>query len=530
MSVASNDPRAPHTAGEGRLALAANVTRYTLLVLSLYFVVTFVIAAILRMGHPYELEWLEGSVVDQVARVASGESLYVAPSIGYVPYMYTPIYYWLSAAFAKVVGIGFLPLRLTSFLASMGCLFVLYRFVARETRDHYAGLAAAGFYAATYPMLGEWFDMGRSDALGLFFLLLGAERLRAARSAGEHVIAALCFVAAFFTKQVALIVILPLCAHCAVTQRGRLRLVFPAATLIGIALGSGFLIWSTDGWFGYYAFAMPVGHFMTQLEGQREILARGLTGFWTDDLAWALPVPSALALAFAVTLARSRRLADISFYFLLSGGMLATSWSQRMHLGGYYNVLMPAYALVALLAGLALHALPKLAITHEADRANDERSGSTRRHLTAFVVQLLCIGQLATLYYDPRGVIPQEVDRAEGARLVAWMRQVDGEILSPAHGHLPRLAGKQPSAHMVAIYDVMRAGGPVGEGLAEEIRLTLSEQRFAAIFTPLMGFSEALLQHYTLRRMGSVEADLVYPRGAGVGRSRDVYVPRPRPR
>ena len=82
----------------------------------------YLYVALRRIGYPYELEWLEGGAVEIVRRVAEGQSIYVQPSLHYVPYPYTPLYFWVSGALAHVTGVGFLPLRLVSLLVVPGLL------------------------------------------------------------------------------------------------------------------------------------------------------------------------------------------------------------------------------------------------------------------------------------------------------------------------------------------------------------------------------------------------------------------------
>ncbi|HQF24091.1 MAG TPA: hypothetical protein PL065_11565, partial [Polyangiaceae bacterium] len=35
----------------------------------------------LRVAYPYQLEWMEGAVLEHIERVSTGQSLYVAPSV-----------------------------------------------------------------------------------------------------------------------------------------------------------------------------------------------------------------------------------------------------------------------------------------------------------------------------------------------------------------------------------------------------------------------------------------------------------------
>jgi hypothetical protein len=113
-------------------------------VISLAPTLVYLFVALHRIGYPYELEWLEGGAVEIASRVAHGQAIYVAPSIHYVPYPYTPLYFWVTGTVARFTGVGFLPLRLVSLLSSLGACGLLARIVWRETGDMVAGVVAPG--------------------------------------------------------------------------------------------------------------------------------------------------------------------------------------------------------------------------------------------------------------------------------------------------------------------------------------------------------------------------------------------------
>ena len=110
------------------------MARGLVVVASLAPTAVYLYVALHRIGYPYELEWLEGGAVEIVRRVAEGQAIYVQPSVHYVPYPYTPLYFWVSGALAHVTGVGFLPLRLVSLLSSLGCCAVLIRIVWERDR------------------------------------------------------------------------------------------------------------------------------------------------------------------------------------------------------------------------------------------------------------------------------------------------------------------------------------------------------------------------------------------------------------
>ena len=172
-----------------------------------------------RIGYPFELDWMEGGSVELAARAAAGHSLYSPPSLAFVGWTYTPLYYWVAAAVAQLTAIGFLPLRLVSLLASLVSMTTLGWIVTRETGDRIAGLAAAGLFAATFQISGAWFDIGRVDSLFLALTLLALAWGRSARSVHGGVALGVLAFLAFFTKQTALLALLPVLIYLVITRR-----------------------------------------------------------------------------------------------------------------------------------------------------------------------------------------------------------------------------------------------------------------------------------------------------------------------
>ena len=179
----------------------------------------YLYVALHRIGYPYELEWLEGGAVEIVRRVAEGQAIYVQPSVHYVPYPYTPLYFWVSGALAHVTGVGFLPLRLVSLLSSLGCSAVLIRIVWRETGDLVAGILASGLFTATFAVSGAWFDIGRVDSFSLLLLLLAISAARRAETIGRGIGVGVLVFLAFMAKQDALIAAAPVLVLLIVSKR-----------------------------------------------------------------------------------------------------------------------------------------------------------------------------------------------------------------------------------------------------------------------------------------------------------------------
>src|SRR5712691_1385298 len=60
-----------------------------------------------RLAYPYDLEWMEGGMLVHAWRLMHGETIYPAPSVDFIPYLYTPGYPALLAGLGKVFGLGY---------------------------------------------------------------------------------------------------------------------------------------------------------------------------------------------------------------------------------------------------------------------------------------------------------------------------------------------------------------------------------------------------------------------------------------
>jgi len=90
------------------------------------YLVVYLWMAYQRLRYPFELEWIEGGMVDQVQRLIHGQSMYVAPGLNYVPFLYPPLYFYFSAAASLLFGAGLFPLRLVSFISSLVSFTVIF--------------------------------------------------------------------------------------------------------------------------------------------------------------------------------------------------------------------------------------------------------------------------------------------------------------------------------------------------------------------------------------------------------------------
>lgn len=439
----------------------------TVVALSAWSVAAYAWVTLFRLGYPYQLEWLEGALADETLRVLEGKSLYGPPSLDFLPFFYTPLYFFVSAAFSKITGDGFLPLRLVSVLSSIGFLGLIGWLVKKETGKTYFAFLAAFLMAATYKVCGSWFDMARLDSFFLFLTLAGICLIRFGHSQGAAAAAGSCVFLAFFTKQTALVLFAPLAVYVLLRRRRQAAFFF-GSFAVCFTLSTWLMNRFSGGWYSYYVFDLPRRH--SGILVQERFLS-----FWTQDLGGVLPVACVLSAVFLVRLAR-RDGDKALFYALTLAGMLAGSWITRLHDGGSSNVLMPAFAALSVLFGMA---------------AADFTS---RGGFVAAAVLGLCLIQSLSLAYSPKQRIPKKIDYENGRRVVDAIGAVRGQVYAPRFGYLPRLAHKKTYAHRAAMDDVVRSDALWGARLCEEMKQAIGERRFQAIFLDAFVFESCNFQ------------------------------------
>jgi hypothetical protein len=351
---------------------------------------------------------------------------------------------------AEVTGIGFLPLRLVSFVSSLAAIAVLWRWVVEATRDRVAGPVAAGLFAATYGLTGWWFDVGRLDSLFVALTLTALWLGRRAEGIGAGVAVGVIAFLACFTKQIALVAVVPAFVWLALI-RPRAGLA-ALTTLVVLLVASTVLLDDlTNGWYRYFV--------LSELSGQPWLRWMWL-GFWRVDLYYYLwPLAWLVGVAAIVAAGRAwRRRSDhdrrrprlaiwrgadgrlgVGYDLAAVAGLLLAAWFSRLHSGSAPNVLMPAYVACALLAALAFSRLRRLGA------------------LPALAVCAVVVAQLAMLLTMPNRALPTKADRTAGAELIARLRSLPGPVLILGHPWYGTLAGKGSFAQVDAITEVLRS-------------------------------------------------------------------------
>jgi hypothetical protein len=387
--------------------------------------------------------------------------------------------------------------------------------VKRETGSRAAALAGAGAFAATFKMTDQFMDLARVDSLFVFFVVLALFLLRTRPSATGRIAAAVSLVLCFLTKQSAVLITAPLCAWVlfvhlrgGTTWRARLSgvpfaVLTPLAFLASISLLNGL----TNDWFGYYTVLVPSQHHLARAEWLR---------FWTVDLL--LPFGIAFAGALYVLIAPRCLEKDArGLWAAALVGVLAASWSARLHIGGWNNVMMPTFALLSALLAIALHRAFSAAAT-----IGDEK----RRTLLQAGVLLLGVVQLGMHAYDPRRVVPTERDEEAGRAVVAILAAAPGDVFVPTDSYLAPMAGKRPYLHQSAAQDLLRAPSPPTERLTKQLRKAFTEHRWSMVITDNDWFAPEVTASYERGPPAITDPHAFYPVTGLHFRPGSVFMPK----
>jgi hypothetical protein len=420
--------------------------------LSILFVCLFLWAACKRLGYPFDVEWIESGILVSILRILHGQGMYVAPTLHYVPFLYTPLYMYIAAAATKLVGVahGYMGMRLVSTLATLATAAVIYALVRIETPRRVAAIAGAGLFLASYAVVGGFYDVGRVDSLFVLLLMLALLLQRR----GYPVLAAMVWVLVFQTKQT----VLPLAIVVLLAEWQRPRRMLAAlATFAALTTLSVVAInHATGGWYGFYVFGVARG---------LPLVLRLFALFVPLEIAGPMPVAWALIVtALVVTRVRLER---AMFYIFVSFALIGGIWFVESHRGAAGNSVIPVYAWTSVLFGVALARLLQYC------------EGRPRLELTVLLAGAV---QLIAMIYNPGRFVPPADTTARTQAYVDHLRSLPGDVWVVNHSYDAVLAGREPNAEGEALGAVIDADPKgIGARLHDELYSKMNTHAYTAV-------------------------------------------------
>ncbi len=462
---------------------AAPVLAAFLAGLSLAMLVVYARMFLARLIYPLDLEWMEGGVLVHVQRLVEARPLYVAPSVEFIPFAYTPFYYIAVALPATLLGVSFFLARLISLLALASIPAAYFRAVSSLEPGSVRRLPWFAMLAALlgltlilleYFTTGAWLDLARGDTLFLALTLWGGVVLagaeRGPKGVRSMIGAGILFSLAFWTKQTAVLFILAAGAWQLV--RDWRRCVYLVIT-VALLCGGGMLLlqWQSEGWAWFYLRRI---HQLHSFDAARA---------WTKTPAelasrlWPLGVAGVLGISWSLV-SRRRPAEGVAFWWLFAICGVITACVGSGTQWAHINALLPAVvflpaAIAASWAGWAASG----STTTEGSPSHPGTVGPAKlrrlHQAWMFAGFAILLFHLHTRHPGPgefSRATPTAADRAAARSFIRTLRSMPGPILIPYHPWSAVLAGSPPHFHQHALTDIRGAGLPVPRDFTAGLR------------------------------------------------------------
>jgi hypothetical protein len=396
-----------------------------------------------RLAYPYDLEWMEGTMLLHAHRLREGQPLYAPPSLSFVAFAYPPLQPALVALASTVFGLDYTTGRAISILGYLVAVAAAYAFLREASVPRALALGGVAVSAAAFAPTGAWYDLVRIDSVWLGLVTLGLwAAWRARASTPAAVIAGVLLAASLLAKQTAapFIGVAVLALFLADRRRG---VILAITTSLVTALAIVWLQRATGGWFWRYVFGLH----------QRHDFDNWL-GFGLAPLRVVLLLGPALVL---VPRALVRKWLDgplLAVLGVFAAAMVATirgagpPW-------GYANAFIPALFFGGILLAMA------------AARMRDGKAAIVAPALLTLSVAVAPGGLVwaadriwpragfaLPVGYDPRTLVPTGEDRRAGDALVARLKATPSAVFVPFHPFYALRAGKAPSLHAQNLADI----------------------------------------------------------------------------
>ena len=421
------------------------------------YVLLFLFSATLRLIYPYEVEWNEGVVLDHAIRVLTGKPIYAAPSLDFAAFVYTPLYYYVTALLMKIGGVGLWSGRLISILATLLTAGIAGRIVQRETHSNFLAFSGIALYLAFYHITGFFYDIVRMDALALLLVVISVYAVMYVRQG--YLIAALFAVLAYFTKQ-QMIYIVPAIAIGLAFRHKKQALWFSILSIGFILFSTLAFNWTTNGWYRFYTLTIP---------GIKAAQSFSWITAIEFSPKWIFGSLGLFTLVILIVMVMRGKKNTQNNWPILLGAFVMALISSAMSIGnsgGYQNVFMPLTLMIAIVFPLSIHIIANTL---------PEWSGLARG------IILLAFLSLA---YNPLGekmLFASARQLHAGDEFIAKLKAIPGDVWIPFHGYIGTLAGKPTHVHFMAMNDALVPHDATSQRFQHEIDSSLAAHCFSAV-------------------------------------------------
>jgi hypothetical protein len=392
-----------------------------------------------RVGYPLELDFIEGVMMDHMARIAHGQPIYVAPTLHFIPLAYMPFFTVVGGFVMRFTGPTFFAARVVSFGSTLITMALLAGIVWRETRRRSLALAAAGIYAMAFGITGACYDVARPDSLMLMLSFSGLAVLRFSKGIPGALVAALLLTLGFFSKQHSILFTFGALAYLFFHERRRF---LPFALAMVAGCGGGYLLldlWLGD-WFRIFTWSIPRGWSTLNRARIEHYVAGGLLGSFACST-----VPALMSLGVRDAEPEPRR----ALWYWTGLAAVGTGLLATLDPWAYLHVFTPTVVALSILGPLALDRLAR-----RLDAAEGVREG-----FSTTIALIVVAAQFLPLLYSVGLHRPRPHAREAHDALISRLRALPGGVMLPYHGWYAAQSGASGSLQYIALNDIERSRG-----------------------------------------------------------------------
>ncbi|MFN3307282.1 MAG: ArnT family glycosyltransferase [Candidatus Kapaibacteriota bacterium] len=426
-----------------------------ILLISYFFLTAYVMFS--RLQYPYQLEWMEGGEVEHIQRLLDGKKIYCEPSMEFIPYIYTPFYYYIGVGLSIFDEPSLHTMRVISIVSFLLSLFFTYKIVFFVTRNKFWSLIGSGIFLLSYSNTGFWYDIARVDTTANLFLIISLYLLvKADNNKWNWFFSSLFSFLAFYTKQTYFPVTFFLIISLFFKNK-KLAWKFSSLYFGLIALTTLIETMQSNGWYIFWNFYFPSLHHW--------IWERAIT-FWTIDI---LPYYSiALATIFAylfIIFHHSSKEKGLLLYALFIGCFI-TSYLSRLHYGGYLNVLIPFVTSMSILFPVSMSSLSKML--------------GVGKNIGLICLVFVSV-QIFSLLNNPTHSIPTLNDKNAVEKIFSFAKNSGGDIYLMGYNYVQKQFGLKSYPHYVLLNDMFISKVQYKDKVIQELESMLKAKKFKGI-------------------------------------------------
>ncbi|MGM0595599.1 MAG: hypothetical protein ACQES9_01030 [Myxococcota bacterium] len=452
--------------------------------LAIFIIFSFIPVLYQRFYYPLDLEWMESGMLIHIQRILEGKPLFVKPGVNFIPFAYTPLYYYVTSFFSLFFGLDYQIARAVSLFSLLGSFFfafLIFRnyYFSKQFQKNLFCFASAviflGLLLSNFIFSGSWLDLARVDTLFLFLLLSSFYFTAEKKSISSAVISGFLISMAFWTKQTAFPYIIITGGWLLVVSRRR----FAAYTAVVTTLcGLGVLLWNSysDNWLWFYIRKIHQNHsFNVHIffkTSPLQLLKR-------EYLLWFSGISSG---AFIIFFKKGAPFSKFIFWWLIlltsifvSCLGMATQWAHTNALlpGIFFP---PLVILITLLSSLEYLNLPTVFRTRLTETPASGLACKLKSQISICLV-LLSIMLLSIHLHEhfPAQqklslITPDREDYFKAKVTLNKLRRLPSPILVPYHPWYAVLAGSKAHFHLHALNDITASGKPYPEDLVKALK------------------------------------------------------------